>query len=74
MGPNGTAITIPGGPRVIVIFDGRGTVESGSASGIPSIRGLEVSLGSLRVGTGRVQSPTPHAPPLGSLSTNSLGS
>ena len=74
MGPNETAIAVPGGPRVVVIFDGRGAFESGSASGIPSIRGPEVSLGSHRVGTGRVQSPTAHAPSLGSLSINSLGS
>ena len=43
---------------------GRSTVYSGRASGILSIRGPEVSLGSPRVGTIHVQAPTPHAPPL----------
>ena len=43
---------------------GRPTVYGGRASGILSIRGPEVSLGSLRVGTIHVQAPTPHAPAL----------
>ena len=36
------------------------------ASGMRSIRGPEVSLGSLRGGNRRAQSATPHAPALGS--------
>ena len=36
------------------------------AGGMLSIRGPQVSLGSPRVGTRRVQSPIPHAPALGS--------
>ena len=52
----------------------RGAEVVSRAGGMLSIRGPEVSLGSLRVGVGRVQAPTPHAPPLGSLCTNSLGS
>ena len=43
---------------------GRPTVDGGRTSGILSIRGPEVSLGSLRVATRRGQSPTPQAPPL----------
>ena len=43
---------------------GRPTVYGGCASGILSIRGPEVSLGSLLVGTIHVQAPTPRAPPL----------
>jgi hypothetical protein len=39
-------------------------VRVGRASGILSIRGPEVSLGSPRVGTIHVQAPTPHTPPL----------
>ena len=39
-------------------------VNAGRTSGILSIRGPEVSLGSLRVGTIHVQTPTPRAPPL----------
>ena len=35
----------------------------GRVDGILSIRGPEVSLEPLRVGTGHVQTPTPHAPP-----------
>ena len=45
----------------------RPTVYGGRTSGILSIRGPEVSLGSLRVGTIHVQSPTPHTPPLQSF-------
>ena len=43
---------------------GRPTVYGGRSSGILSIRGPEVSLGSPRVGTIHVHAPTPHAPPL----------
>ena len=39
-------------------------VQGGRASGILSIPVKEVSLGSPRVGTIHVQTPTPHAPPL----------
>ena len=46
---------------------GRPTVDGGRASGILSIPVEEVSLGSPRVGTIHVQSPTPHAPPLQSF-------
>ena len=45
--------------------------HGGRASGILSIRGPEVSRGSPRVGTRRVQSPTPHARALPSMA-NSL--
>ena len=38
--------------------------RAGRAGGILSVRGAEVSLGSLWVGSGRVQAPTPHAPAL----------
>ena len=38
--------------------------HGGRVGGILSIRGPEVSLGSLWVGRGRVQAPTPHTPPL----------
>ena len=44
----------------------RGAEVVSRAGGMQWIRGPEVSLGSLRVGTGRAQSPTPHAPALGS--------
>ena len=45
------------GRRAAVLYGGR-------TSGILSIRGPEVSLGSLGVETIHAQSPTPHAPPL----------
>ena len=44
----------------------RGAGVVSRASGMRSIRGSEVSLGSLVVGTRRVQEPTPHAPVHGS--------
>ena len=44
----------------------RGAQVVSRAGGMLSIRGPEVSLGSLRVGTRRVQSLTPHTPVLGS--------
>ena len=55
-----------GAEKVNFLIRGRGrpTVYGGRASGILSIRGPEVSLESLRVGTIHVQSPTPRAPPL----------
>ena len=59
-----TAITITGGPRVNLIFDGRESFYSCIASGILSIRGPEVSLGPLGDGNRRAQAPTPHAPAL----------
>ena len=43
---------------------GRPTVYGSRTSGILSIRGPEVSLGSLGYGTIHVQSPTPHTLPL----------
>ena len=43
---------------------GRPTVYGGHAGGILSIPAQEVSLGSPRVSSIHVQSPTPHAPPL----------
>ena len=43
---------------------GRPTVYGGRASGILSIPAQEVSLGSPRVGTIDLQSPTPRTPPL----------
>ena len=43
---------------------GRPTVHGGRSSGILSIRGPEVSLGSLRDGTIHLQAPTPHTLPL----------
>ena len=55
-----------GAEKGIFLIRGRGrpTVHGGHAGVILSIRGPEVSLGSPRVGTIHVQSPTPHAPPL----------
>ena len=44
----------------------RGAEVASRAGGIQSIRGPEVSLGSLRVDIRRAQSPTPHTPVLGS--------
>ena len=44
----------------------RGAEAVSRSGGMLSIRGLEVSPGSLRVGTRRVQSPTPPTPVLGS--------
>ena len=41
--------------------------HDGRAGGILSVRGAEASLGSLWVGSGRVQAPTPHTPPLQSF-------
>jgi len=57
---------VPGAEKNNFLIRGRGrpTVYGGRTSGILSIRGPEVSLGSPRVGTIHVQSPTPHAPPL----------
>ena len=46
---------------------GRPTVYGGRAGGILSILAGEVSLGSPRVGTIHVQSPTPQTPPLQSF-------
>ncbi len=43
---------------------GPAMVQGGRACGILSIPAKEVSLGSPRVGTRHVQSPTPHTPPL----------
>jgi len=43
---------------------GRPTVYGGRAGGILSIPAEETSLGSPRVGSIHVQSPTPQAPPL----------
>ena len=55
-----------GGEKDFFLIRGRGrpTVYGGRTSGILSIRGPEVSLGSPRVGTIHVQAPTPHTPPL----------
>ena len=53
---------------LIRAIDGPGM--DGRADGILSIRGLEVSLGPLRVGIGHVQTSTPHARALPSLDTN----
>ena len=55
-----------GAEKEFFLIRGRGrlTVKGGRASVILSIRDPEVSLGSPRVETGRVQSPTPHTPPL----------
>ena len=57
---------VPGAEKNNFLIRGRGrpTVYGGRTSGILSIRGPEVSLGSLRVGTIHVQAPTPHAPAL----------
>ena len=48
----------------------RGAQVVSRAGGMRSIRGPEVSLGSVRVGTRRAQSPTPHAPPLPASDTS----
>ena len=46
------------------IFFIRGAKVASRARGMRSIRSPEVSLGSPRVGSRRVQSPTPYTPPL----------
>ena len=65
-GPKRTMGHVPGAEKGIFLIRGRGRpmVHGGRTSGNLSIRGPEVSLGSPRVGTIHVQSPTPHAPPL----------
>ena len=58
------------GPKRNIFFNSRLTmarVQGGRAGGILSIPAQEVSLGSPRVGTIDVQSPTPHTPPLQSF-------
>ena len=57
---------VPGAEKGNFLIRGRGrpTVYGGRTSGNLSIRGPEVSLGSLRVGTIHVHAPTPHTPPL----------
>ena len=50
-----------------IAADGPPWANGGSAGGILSILAGEVSLGSPRVGTIHVQSPTPHAPALQSF-------
>ena len=74
MGSNKTAMTIPGGSRVINVFDGNG------APPVPNfflffdaVRFLEVSQESPRVDTRRGQSPTPHARALPSVHTYKQG-
>ena len=61
--------TRTGGRKSIFLIRGRGrpTVYGGRTSGNLSIRGPEVPLRSLRVGTIHVQAPTPHTPPLQSF-------
>ena len=58
-----------GGEKGNFLIRGRGrpVVQGGRAGGILSIRGPEVALGPLRVGTIHVQTPTPPAPPLPSF-------
>ena len=58
--------TRTGGEKGNFLIRGRGrpTVYGSRAGGILSIPAQEVSLGSPRVGTIHVQSPTPHTPPL----------
>ena len=57
----------PGGEKANIFIRGAdGAKVVGRASGMLSIRGPEVSLGSPRVGTRRVQSPTPYTLALGS--------
>ena len=60
--------TLTGGRKKVIFLFTALTMPkwSASASGMRSIRGPEVSLGSLRVSTRHVQSPTPHTPALGS--------
>ena len=62
---------LPGAEKLIFLIRGRGrpTVYGGRACGILSIPAQEVSLGSPRVGTIHVHTPTPHAPPLQAFST-----
>ena len=64
-GPKRSMGHVLGAKKDFFLIRGRGrpTVYGGRAGGNLSIRGPEVSLGSPRVGTIHVQSPTPHAPP-----------
>ena len=65
-GPKRSMGHVSGAEKLNFLIRGRGrpTVQGGRASGILSIRGPEVTLGSLRVGTIHVQAPTPPTPPL----------
>ena len=62
-------VHVLGAEKLNFLIRGRGrpTVYGGRAGGILSILAGEVSLGSPRVGTIHVQSPTPHAPALQSF-------
>ena len=68
-GPKRSMGHVLGAKKGIFLICGRGrpTVYGGRACGILSIPVEEVSLGSPRVGTIHVQSPTPHTPPLQSF-------
>ena len=63
-GPKRSMGHLQGGEKNNILIRGAEVVIR--ASGMRSIRGPEVSLGSLRVSTRRVQSPTPHTLTLGS--------
>ena len=64
MGSDETAITIPGGPRVIDVFDGNGAPSGPNYLLFSDVDRLSDSLGG-RSGVG--WSPTPHTPVLGAL-------
>ena len=64
MGSDETAITIPGGPRVIDVFDGNGAP---SGPNYLLFSGADRHLDSLRDRSGVGWWPTPHAPVLGAL-------
>ena len=64
IGPKRSMGHLLGGKKINFLIRGDEVVSR--AGGILSIRGPGVSLGSVRVGTRRVQSPTPHTLALGS--------
>ena len=63
-GPKRSIGRLLGGEKINFLIRGAGVVSR--ASGMLSIRDPQVSLEPLRVCTRRAQSPTPHAPALGS--------
>ena len=64
MGSEETAITVPGGPRVIDVFDGNGAPSGPNCLLFSDVDRLSDSL---RDRSGVGWSPRPHAPVLGGL-------
>ena len=64
MGSDETVITVPGGPRVIDVFDGNGAP---SGPNCLLFSGVGQLAGALWDGSGVGWSPTPHASVLGAL-------